>query len=215
MLPVFRAKVLTAFVALLLALLSPAGAAAGSTSPGGVLTHAEYQELLAVQKELSRAGQSAKPSRVCRALTGLSRLTATQHSECLVEVPFFAAFLNFDHAVAHCEKGTNLVASYRCIYEVVDGLYKDTAAFARADRASTAAATQRGLTGKCLDDLVFTPNQTRAMTRLATELHRLARDVMHTNFVGLQADEHPVEAALASAAKAMFVFSTVTVCRHE
>jgi hypothetical protein len=212
--PMYRTQILSAVVASLLALLL-ASAATGSTTPRGVLTHAEYQELLANQKTLAHAKAGANPTRACRALTGLSHLTETQHSECLTELPFFTAFLNFDHAVNHCQKSKNAVTDYLCIYEVVDGLYKDTVAFLNTNRTATAAVTQRGLTGKCFDDLVFTRNQTRAMTRLATGLHKFARDVMHINVPALKADQHPVDADIASAANVMLVSATVTVCRHE
>jgi hypothetical protein len=200
---------------LLIVLLCTSAATAGTTTPRGVLTHAEYQELLTTQKTLAHANAGADPSRSCRALTGLSRLTTTLHSGCLTELPFFTDFLAFDHAVSHCAKGKNSVTTYVCSYHVVDGLYKDTVDFLSTNRTATAAATQRGLTGKCLDDLVFTPNQTRAMTQLVTGLHKFARDVMHIDVEAMKADEHPLDADITSAGKAMFVSTTVTVCRHE
>ena len=213
--PVSRTKILGVAVGLALALLC-ASAAAGSTDPRGVLTHPEYQELLAAQKAINHAGESANPNAVCRALTGLSRVTETQHSECLAALPFFDEFIKFDRAVQHCQKGKNSVTDYLCMYEVVDGLYKATVAVINTNRTATAAATERGLTGKCLDDLVLTTRQSRAMARFSTELHKFARDVMHTNVAGLQADQRPLTTALASVGKAMLDSTgTVTVCPHQ
>ena len=215
--PVRRTSILIVMTAIVVAFAICATAAASSV-PRGVLSQAEYQELLTTEKAEAHLGHGAitqVAQHDCRGLTNISRLTRTQHAECEAAFVFFYRFVNFTTAFTGCNKDSTKLAERRCLERTTKTLSWSTSRFLTTDSASRNAALQRGFGGKCLDYLILTPPQKTAMKGLASGLHGLYRALVVSNAAALVTAAKQFTAATSMARKALFVTATVKVCRHE
>ena len=215
-----RPVILSVIVALLVC--SPAvPSALGQTSPPrGLLTSTEYAQLLATQQAVDRRVQHGTATSIaqhdCKALTGVSRLTSTQHAECVASLLFFYHFGKFTPALVRCDKrSSSLSRQLGCIQRSDNDLYRFARGFIRTNSASDRAARQRGLTGQCLDYLVFTAPQSKAMNGLVAALRGLTRRIRTGNPDRIATAGKRVGTALRVTGNAFNTSGTVTVCRHQ
>ncbi len=189
------------------------------TVPRGVLTAAEYRELLQTERALGRLALHGDPrklaSQACSALTDISTLTTTQRRECVASVKFIYAFGGFVPAFKVCGKKAPKSTERRCLEVTVRGLHTSTIGFLQADDASSLAAHARGLTGRCLRDLVFTASQKRVVARLATTLGALDDQLRRSQTDPSNLPDARLSADLTAAAGALMIPSTVKSCPHQ
>jgi hypothetical protein len=98
---------------------------------------------------------------------------------------------------------------------LTEHFYTATESYLRADSAAHRAASARGMTGKCLDFLVFTPRQATAMRRIGRALDGFEHALTALNLKQLETDGKRADNAIESGSKVLLVAATVTVCRHE
>jgi hypothetical protein len=213
-----RAWVLIALVALLSAALS-AGALAG-TAPRGVLTKIEYQELLASFKAMKQVGgQHGTPTYVarhtCRALTDASALTAAERGECQASVIYTYRFFAFPYAIELCDKEATSSGQARCALGAVSAFEKAVRAFIRTNAASTRAVGPRHFSKRCLEYLIFTPQQARATAALGAGLARYARAIRSGNASAVTGAGNHINSDLVSSRQAMSLNISLSVCRHQ
>ena len=212
-----RTSILIVMTAIMVALAICATAAASSV-PRGVLSQAEYQELVTTEKAEAHLGHGAitqVAQRDCRGLTNVSRLTRTQHAECEAAFVFFYRFIDFTTVFTGCEKDSTELAQRRCLERTTKTFSWSTSRFLVTDSASRNAALQRGFAGKCLDYLILTPPQKSAIKQLASGLRGLHRALVTGNAAALVTAAKQFTTDMSVAHKALFVTATVEVCRHE
>ena len=214
-----RHLILPVIVALLVSAVAVPPALGRASPPRGLLTSQEYAELLATQQAVDRRAQPGTATSIaqrdCKGLTPGSRLTSTQHAECIASLLFFYHFFRFTPAVGQCDKKSSVPAQLQCIQRSDSDLYRFTEGFIRTNAASDRAAQQRGLTGQCLDYLVFTAPQSRAMNGLVSALRRLTRAIRSGDPSRIATAGKQLAAALTTTGEAFNTAGTVTVCQHQ
>lgn len=193
-------------------------AAAAKPVPRGTMTSAEYHEFLAVQKAARHAPNSRNPVFIaaaeCKALTNLSRVTSTQHAECEADYIFFVHLVSYTPAIARCTRAGSGLAAISCFLKATGKVERATENFFRTDAASRRAATARGFTGKCLDYLVLTSRQSRAMHRFASAARAFALAISAANGPALKRLGPRLTVALEATIKT-FTGGSVSVCPHQ
>jgi hypothetical protein len=195
----------------------PAGAAA-SAPPRGVLSSVEYKELSAVQKAERKKPKSHNLTviarQTCKALTNVSRLTATQHAECEASLIYTYEFVAYPYEVQDCAKLSTTSEQSSCTLSATNLFKASVRAFIRTNTASTRAADSRHFTRRCLDYLLFTRQQARATNRLSAGLTRYARAVRAGNAGAITAADTRLDSDLVSSRQAMSLNISVSACRH-
>lgn len=214
-----RTKFLRALVALLLVGATiPSAAAAQTTTPRGVLTKVEYQELLTVQKDEKGRPKGSTLAQVannaCRPLTHASRITSTQHAECVAGLFFFGRLFSFTAALSRCGKEYSKSAKIGCIWRASAALNRATRHLISTDAASAMAARARGITGRCLGYLILTPRQARPVHELGPDVMAFARAFRSGNLPSILRATKRLLTVFGVTEK-VFNGGSVTVCRHE
>jgi hypothetical protein len=214
-----RTGIIIALTAALLSAALSTGALAG-TLPRGILTKVEYQELLASYKAMKQAGrQHGTPTYVarhtCRALTNATSLTAAERGECEASLIYTYRFFAFPYAIARCDKVTAASRRARCALGAVSLFGKAVRAFIRANAASSRAAGPRHFSRRCLDYLIFTPQQARTTTALGAGLVRYARAIRSGNASAVTNAGNRVNSDLVASRQAMSFNISLSVCRHQ
>ena len=214
-----RTRIFSAAVAALLSLSAAIPALASPPPPHGMLTGTEYNELLATQQAVNRRGQSGTVTgiarRDCSRLNGVSRLTSTQHAECVAALLFFYHFAQFTPELARCQKKPVGSRQVRCTLRASNDLYRFTQGFIRTNVASNSAVRARGLTGQCFDYLVFTTPQARAMHSLIAGLLSFMRAVRSGNPAAPARAGRRLEQDVTLTGTAFDTTGTVAVCPHR
>lgn len=214
-----RTTFLSALVALLLVGTVVSAAAAGQKAPPrGVLTNVEYREFLAVQKAQKQRSKGRTLTQIvrndCKALTNVSRITATQHAECVAGSFFFVRLDGFTAGLSRCAKKPSRSAKIGCIGRAANVLDHATRHFISRDAASTRAARARGITGRCLDYLILTPRQARPVHKLVPAVKGFVHALRAGNLLGLLNSTKRLSAVVSKIEK-VFTGGSVAVCRHE
>jgi hypothetical protein len=193
-------------------------AAAAKPVPRDTLTRVEYHEFLAVQKaekQKPKTNNLAEIARLdCKPLTAATRLTSTQHAECVASLFFVARQFAFVGALQQCEKATAKLTAAHCIVRSTDAMYRATRNFNTTNAASVRAADARGITGKCLDFLVYTPRQAKVMTALARALRGFEDGIRSGNPRSTAAFGKRLTTELSASQKVFDVGGSVSLCRH-
>jgi hypothetical protein len=213
-----RTGILVAVAVALLAVLAGAAVAARPV-PRGTLTNVEYHEFLAVQKAEKQKPKTSNTAQIakldCSPLTTATRLTSTQHAECVASLFFFPRMLGFTGDLAHCEKANSKPAALHCIVRATDAMYRATRNFNTTNAASVKAADARGIAGKCLDYLVFTARQAKVVTALAQALRGFENGIQSENAVTTSRFGKRLTTELSAALKVFDVTGDVSVCRRQ
>lgn len=213
-----RTALLIVLAAALLALVTGAAVAA-KPPPRGTLTSVEYHELLAVEKAEKKKPKTTNVARIarldCKSLTRASRLTSTQHAECVAALYFFSHLYEFTGRLTRCEKSTVQSTALRCVQRTTDTMYRTTHNFSTTNAASTRAAKARAIAGKCLDYLVFTPRQANVMRALAPALRGFGHAIRVGNSVAVARFGKRLTTDLVAALKVFDVTGSVRLCRHD
>lgn len=214
-----RTTFLSALVALLLIGTVVSAAAAGQKAPPrGVLTNVEFREFLALQKTGKKAPKGRTLTQAarneCKALTNVTRITSTQHAECVAGWFFFVRLYGFTTRLSHCAKKASRSAKIGCIGRAGKSLDRATRHFIRTDAASARAARARGITGKCLDYLILTPRQAPPVHELIPAVKGFVHALRAGNLLGILNTSKRLAAVLGRIQK-VFTGGSVTVCRHE
>jgi len=200
-------------IAVLAAVL--ATSATASTVPRGELTQIEYRELLTVQtaekSPPSGPNLTQAADRKCRALTRATRLTTAQHTECVAGLIFTIDFYAYTPALARCAKASSLP----CLAHATATVYGVTRNFINANVVSVRVAKARGITGACLDYLVFTTQQARVMGALAPGLRGFEHAIQLGRPAAVATDLKQLGVDIRATAKAFDVNESVTSCRHQ
>jgi hypothetical protein len=215
-----RAWILIALTVALLSAVLSTGASAGTSAPRGVLTKVEYQELLASYKAMKQAGkQHGTPTHVarhtCRALTDATKLTAAERGECQASLIYTYWFFAFPYAMQQCAKGATAARRVRCALTSVGVFQKAVLAFIRTNAASTRATAPRHFSKRCLEYLIFTPQQARTTTALAAGLKRYARALRSGNTSAVTGAGNRINSDLVASRQAMSFNISLSVCRHQ
>lgn len=214
-----RTAILIVLTAAFLSLALCAGAAAGSP-PHGLLTKVEYLEFHAVDDTLKHAGtERGTPTHVarhaCRVITDVSRLTSAEHVECEASLIFSYRFFAFPYEAQQCQKRSTNPGKSRCILGAVNSFEKAVRAFIRTNAGSARAADPRGFTRRCLDYLIFTQQQARTTTALATGLQRYARAIRLGDVQALTSATNRLDSEMVASRQAMSFVTSVKACPHE
>lgn len=207
---------------MVVALLAIAGAqsAAAGPAPRGVLTRTEYSELHAVYAAMKHAGQQrGTPTYVarqtCHYLTNASRLTSAERGECEASLIFTYRFFAFPYAAAHCAKAPTVAGRRHCLLPAVGLFAQSVNAFIRTNSASVRAVTPRHFTRRCLEYLIFTPEQARTTRSLANGLQRYARAVRLGSASALTTAGNRLDSELVASRQAMSLSISLNACRHQ
>jgi hypothetical protein len=214
-----RAAIVSSMVVALLASAVGQSAAAGP-APRGVLTKTEYSELHAVYESIKHAGrQQGTPTSIarhsCRYLTNASRLTSAERAECEASLIFTYRFFAFPYAAARCAKAPTAAGRRRCLLPAVGLFARSVNAFIRTNSASLRAVAPRHFSRRCLDYLVFTPDQSRTTTALADGLRRYAAAVRRGSADAVTTAVNRVDNELVASRQAMSFSISLSACRHQ
>ena len=195
-------------------------ATAASAPPRGVLTKVEYEQLNASYKAIKQAGkQRGTPTHVarhaCRPLTNVSRLMSAEHAECEASLIFSYNFFVFPYLVQHCEKGSTTTARVRCVLAALNSFGKAARAFIRTNAASVRAADPRHFTRRCLDYLIFTPQQAKTTRALAHGLTRYAAAIRAGSSGPISSAGTRLDSELVASRQAMSFPITPSACPHQ
>lgn len=215
-----RAVILISLSVALLTSALATGATAATTPPRGVLTKVEYEQLEASYKAIKQAGkQRGTPTHVarhtCRVLTGVSRLMSAEHAECEASLIYSYNFFVFPYLVQHCEKDSTTTARVRCALAALNSFEKATRAFIRTNAASVRAADPRHFTRRCLDYLIFTPQQARTTTALAHGLKHYAAAIRAGSSGAVSSAGTRLDSELVASRQAMSFPITPSACHHQ
>jgi hypothetical protein len=213
-----RTGILVVLAVALVTVLTGAAVAAKPV-PRDTLTNAEYHEFLAVQKAQKQKPKTKNLAQIarldCKPLTAATRLTSTQHAECVAALFFFARQFAYTEALQQCEKATSKLTALHCIVHSTDAMYRATRNFTATNAASVRAADARGITGKCFDYLVFTPRQAKVMTALAKALRGFENGLEAGNQSTTSRFGTRLTTELRASLKVFDVTGDVSVCRHQ
>jgi hypothetical protein len=214
-----RAAIVSSMVVALLA-IAIGQSAASTPVPRGVLTRTEYSELRAVYEAMKLSGrQRGTPTYIarhtCRYLTNASRLTSAERGECEASLIFTYRFFAFPYAAEHCGKAPTFAGRRRCLLPAVGLFAQSVNAFIRTNSASVRAVAQRHFTRRCLEYLIFTPEQARTTKALANGLHRYAVAVRLGSGSALTTAGNRVDSELVASRQAMSLSISPSACRHQ
>jgi len=206
---------------MLVALLAIAGeSAAAAPAPRGVLTKIEYSELRAAYEALKHVGgQRGTPTylarHTCRYLTNASRLTSAERGECQASLIFTYRFFAFPYAAAHCDKAPTFAGRRRCLLPAVALFAQSVNAFIRTNSASVRAVTPRHFTRKCLEYLIFTPQQAQTTRALANGLQRYTRALRLGSAGAITTAGNRINSEMVASRQAMSLSIGLNVCPHQ
>jgi hypothetical protein len=190
---------LTTTIMLILALACMLAAGA-SAKPHGVLSKAEYQQLLTAEhrvKALSVKDPQAfkKAAAICARIRKVSPLVSAVRSDCVDLVAFGSEGAKAENATTHCALDpASEQALLRCLLPTFRTYYADAQSFYRAELHVAKLAAARGFGSKCVAVIGDSPRTIAAEAHLVGDLRKMVNALKTGNLDELQGVSNRIDA---------------------
>jgi hypothetical protein len=186
-----RARI--ASVAAICALAGVFSVAVASATPRGVLSKAEYQQLITAEKRVKTLSPKdpqgyVKADGICRQIRDVSPLVGAVHTDCLALVAFGKAGSNAEDAATKCALDPpSERAVLRCLLPSFRTYYATAKVFYRAETHVATLASARGFKPRCVTVIGDSPKTLAAEARLVDDLKQTVNALKAGNVNELQA----------------------------
>ncbi|HEX3804656.1 MAG TPA: hypothetical protein VHV75_17660 [Solirubrobacteraceae bacterium] len=167
-------------------------AAVASAAPRGVLTKAEYQQLLAAEQRVKALSSKdaeglKKADAICARIQKVSQLVSAVRSDCLDLVAFGSEAVKAENAATHCALDPpSEQAILRCLLPTFRTYYADARVFYLAEQQVAKIAAARGFSSRCVAVIGDMPKTITAEARLVTDLKEMVNALRTGNVNELQ-----------------------------
>jgi hypothetical protein len=166
--------------------------ASAAAAPRGVLTKAEYQQLLAAEKRVkvlsSKNPQGfTEADSICTRIKSVSPLVGAVRSDCMALVAFGNESTKADNAATTCALDPpSEQAVLRCLLPTFQIYHADAKAFYLAETRVAKLAAARGFDAKCVAVIGDTPKTIVAEADLVDDLKQMVSALRNGNLNELQ-----------------------------
>ncbi len=205
-------------IVLICAAISALAVTAASAAPRGVLSKAEYRQLLVAQKRVkvlsSKDPQGLKKAAaVCASIQRVSPLVSAVRSDCKDLVVFGDEAATVENATTKCALDPpSEQAVLRCLLPTFRTYYADARAFYLAEQHVARIAAGRGFSGRCVAVIGDTPKTIAAEARLVSDLKAMVSALQAADVSELQAVSNRIDKDLNAVNPGP---SSLSLCPHQ
>ncbi len=204
---------------LLGALLATGTGVAAADSSAGVLTSAEYQQLVVLQGQYSARSLKSLPAleaaqTKCNEVSPVSALVGAERTDCRNGFAWLITSVRIESKLKGCASGATVSGRLRCLLPDYQKLSVAVRALYNADAYVNHLASGRRFTRTCVQALGDTPKSIAAEGRMATDAARLVTAIRGRNLLGVQKYGGLYDADTADAESAGSKAS-LSVCPHQ
>lgn len=181
----------TRLLALLGTVLAIGSGVAGAATTRGVLTSAEYQQLVLLQsqynsKSLKSLSALEAGQRTCNRMTPVSALVGAARADCRDGFAWLISSVRIELKLKGCARGATIDRRFGCLLPYYAKLSVAVRALHNADAYVTRVASGRHFTRTCVRAIGDSPKAIADEGRMAKDASRLVSAIRSRNLLGVQ-----------------------------